>query len=438
MSISRKEFVKRAGLASTGFALSGLGLSAGSYGRIMGANDRINVGIVGFSARTRAGLLPDFFEHAGDLNFTVTAVSDIWNRRRSEAKAFFDEQNINVALCRNNEELYERNDVDAVIIGTVDFQHALHTIEAVEAGKDAYVEKPFAEAMEDNVKARDAVENSDRIIQMGTQRRSDPAIKGMVNFVQSGEFGEVVMVELRNNRNNPDRWKRPQLVKAINESDTDWRRYLMNRPYEPWDPRKYIEYRWFWPYSSGIIGQWMAHHIDQVQWITGYDYPRSVVANGGHFLGHELERNPNTLTVVLDYGPKGDLSKGFQVIYSSRFTNSAGRNSRVIYSNRGSLNMQNNRYSSDGAVVSVDPLNEDVVPEASSYVTEVGNDTNNHVRNWMECVRSRKEPTAPVKAGYSHSLANIMANTALRSGKKVTYDAQSRNIMAGGEILNDY
>ncbi len=131
-NFSRKEFLKTSAVVSAGFTA---GLSAKSYGRILGANDRIQVGIVGFSNRARGSLIPSFFHHAEELNFEFTAVSDIWNRRREEGVAYLKEEfDTSIETARNNEELYERGDIDAVIISTADFQHALHCKQAVEAG----------------------------------------------------------------------------------------------------------------------------------------------------------------------------------------------------------------------------------------------------------------------------------------------------------------
>jgi predicted dehydrogenase len=124
----------------------------------------------------------------------------------------------------------------------------------------------------------------------------------------------------------------------------------MNRPYEPWNPRKYLEYRLFWPYSSGIPGQWMAHQIDTVHWFSGYDHPRSVAANGGIYLWKDGRENFDTMTAVFDYGPKDDPSKGFQVVYSSRFTNSAGGVKELYYSNGGMLNLDTNKITPQGGL----------------------------------------------------------------------------------------
>ncbi len=132
---------------------------------------------------------------------------------------------------------------DAVFISTADFQHALHAIQAVEAGCDAYVEKPFAETMEDNRAALKAIKASGKIVQIGSQRRSGANYMAANDFIRSGKFGNIVMVELTWNVNQPGRWRRPDLVPLLKEEDTDWKRFLMNRPEVPFDARKYLEFR---------------------------------------------------------------------------------------------------------------------------------------------------------------------------------------------------
>jgi predicted dehydrogenase len=166
---SRRDFLK---LSSAGVAGAALSVSASSYARILGANDRVGIAIVGFSDRTRSSLIPSFVKVAGELNFELVALSDIWNRRRDEGAAYIAKlSNKQVALARNNEELYENKEVQAVIVGTADFQHAYHGVEAIHAGRDAYVEKPLAHTMEDARAIRTAVKGSDRVFAVGTQRR---------------------------------------------------------------------------------------------------------------------------------------------------------------------------------------------------------------------------------------------------------------------------
>jgi predicted dehydrogenase len=192
---SRREFIKKAALGTAGLAVS---MNASSYAKIIGANDRVRVGIIGFSDRFRSSLAPSFMNHAKELNYEFVAVSDLWNRRRDEAEAFMKEKGYasKIAKARNNDELYGMKNIDAVIISTADFQHALHCAEAVKAGKDVYVEKPFAESMDDARIALKAVEESKKIVQVGSQRRSAPNYWAAHEFIKSGKFGEVTMVEM--------------------------------------------------------------------------------------------------------------------------------------------------------------------------------------------------------------------------------------------------
>ncbi|MEO7800836.1 MAG: Gfo/Idh/MocA family oxidoreductase, partial [Ginsengibacter sp.] len=150
MTISRRDFLSASTKAAAGIYFGTLGMSAKSYARIKGANDRVNIGIVGFSDRFRSSLLPAFLNNYKELNFDIIAVSDIWKLRREEGQRYLKEKvDHDVQACINNEALYTIKDVDAVIISTADFQHAMHTVEAVKAGRDTYTEKPFAETMDD-------------------------------------------------------------------------------------------------------------------------------------------------------------------------------------------------------------------------------------------------------------------------------------------------
>ena len=151
MNFNRRKFIKETSLASAAFiaGVSGLSqargaMSAKSYRRIIGSNDRLNVGVVGFSSRAKSSLIPAIKKHSKNQNCQIIGVSDIWNRRRDEGKAFIEEYTGNsIETWRNNEEMYEKNKIDSVIISTADFQHAIHTVEAAESKKDVYVEKPL-------------------------------------------------------------------------------------------------------------------------------------------------------------------------------------------------------------------------------------------------------------------------------------------------------
>jgi predicted dehydrogenase len=437
---TRRDFIKKSALGAAGLAV---GFSAKSYGRIIGANDRVRVGLVGFADRTRQSLLPAFWDHSQALNYEVVALSDIWNRRRDEGLAFVKQKTgQTIKLARNNDELYDMKEVDAVIIATADFQHAQHCIEAVKAGRHAYVEKPFANNMNDAREALRVVTASNRVVQVGTQRRSAPNYHAANEFIRSGKFGDINMVEMTWNVNQPGRWRRPQLVASIQEKDTDWKRFLLNRPYEAWDPRKYLEYRLFWPYSSGIPCQWMVHQIDTVHWFTGYERPRSVVANGGIYQWHDGRSSYDTMTAVFDYGTP-DLKKGFQVVYSSRMGNAAGGTKELYYSNGGTLNLDTNQITPEGGLTkdmaSAMGMSENLLTPSSIQGVKMetgantGGDiaTSQNMRNWMECVRSGKQPNAPIQAGYQHSVALCMVIAALQSGKRVTFSDERQDVVIG-------
>ena len=439
---TRREFIQKTALGA-----AGLTLGAKSYSRIKGANDRIRVGIIGYSDRFRGALSPSFLSLSTELNFEFTALSDIWSKRREEADTFYKAKGINLRLARNNDELFSGKDTDAVIISTADFQHALHCAEAVGAGRDAYVEKPFAETMADARVALRAVQKTGKIVQIGSQRRSAPNYIAANEYINSGKFGKIVMVEMTWNVNQPGRWRRPNVVPLLKETDTDWKRYQLNRPPQAFDPRKYLEFRLFWPYSSGIPGQWMAHQIDTVHWFTKLAHPRSVAANGGIYFWKDGRTNFDTMTAVFDYGDPANPDSGFQVVYSSRFTNSAGGTKELYYSNGGMMNLDTNKVTSEGGLQAreakamnmqanlLEPF--DLPAMSIETSADTGGDpmTTAHMRNWMECVRDRKKPNADIVAGYNHSIANIMCTACLRTGEKATFNEKTQEVMAGGKVF---
>jgi predicted dehydrogenase len=446
MHPTRRDFIR---IAGAGAAAMALGTTAAAQRRIRGANDRVRVGIVGFSDRSRQALIPAFMKHASELNFELVAVSDIWNRRREEGAAFIESlTGKRPALCRNNDELYDRDDVDAVIVATADFQHALHGVEAVRAGRDAYVEKPLANTMADARAIKKAVHDTGRIVQIGTQRRSSTKYRRAYEYLKSGKFGDIVMAEMMWNVNQPGRWRRPKLVADLREQDTDWKRFLLNRPAAPFDARKFLEYRLFWPYSSGIPDQWMVHQIDTVHWFADLPRPRSVVANGGIYLWKDGRTNFDTMTAVFDYGPLNDATKGFQVVYSSRQTNAAGDVKELYFSNGGMLNLDTGQVTEEGGLTEryakemdkpanlLPPLalEEATAKTETAANTGVDADTSNNVRNWMECVRSRKTPNADIEAGYRHSVALCMTIAALHTGQRITFDDVRQEVVVGAPV----
>jgi predicted dehydrogenase len=444
---SRRDFIRTTSVAAAGLTLGGL--PAYSAGRVRGANDRIRVAIVGAGDRMMGSLVPAFMASAEAMNFELVAVCDIWkyhretNTAKIAANAKYKAKAKEIATARNTDELYAMKNIDAVIIATADFQHAYHAIEAVRAGKDVYAEKPFANIMSDAREALKVIGGSKQVFQVGTQRRSATSYRRAKEYLDSGKFGDIVMAEMTWNVNQPGRWRRPNVVPLMKEQDTDWKRFLINRdPKIPFDARKHLEFRLFWPFSSGIPDQWMVHQIDTVHWFTGIHHPTSVVANGGIYLWKDGRTNFDTMTAVFEYNhPK--TNKGFQVLYTSRQTNEAGGVKEIYYSNGGTLNLDTNKVGPEGGLTEryakemnlkanlLEPLtlsDEGGIETAAN--TGVDKQTVAHMRNWMECVRNRNQKTnADIQAAYDHSVALCMTIAALHTGKKVTFDDKRQDVV---------
>jgi predicted dehydrogenase len=449
--LNRRDFVKTAAAGATLAALPGIihAQKAPSQ-NVKGANERVNVACVGFSDRFKDALLPSFLKSKDELNFDLVALADLWSRRREEGKAKLDAKfGHGIDLYKSDEELYEKaKNVDAVIISTADFQHARHTVHAVKAGRDTYTEKPLAEDMLAANAVLDAVNEARKagyrggaVVQIGSQRRSGSSYHIANEFIRSGKFGDITYVDLCWNVNQPRRWRRDEkLVASLKAADTDWKRWLLDRPLVAFDPRKYLEFRTFWPYSSGIPGQWMCHQIDTVAWFTGFDFPRSAMAAGGLYAWKDGRQNPDTFTTILEYGPENDASKGFQAVFSSRQTNSARGNVEKYHSTIGTIDLIKGTFSNEGVEKAKEETKKLAETEAAATAanTGAGGMEVAHMRNWMECVRARKAPNAPVEAGYSHAVALIMSNASMRTGQKAVFDRAKREVLAGGKVFRGY
>ena len=442
--IKRRDFVKLAGAA----ALAGPSLN------VLGANDRVRVACVGYSDRFRGSLLPCFLSHSKELNFDLVAVADLWKKRLYEnAKPDLEKKlGHTIETYSSDIDLYENaKDVDAVIISTADFQHAQHATHAVNAGKDAYCEKPMAEDMYSANMLKDAVDAKRNagfapgaVLQIGSQRRSGAAYHAAKEYIQSGKFGNISFIDLCWNVNQSRRWRRSeQLVASLKKDDVDWNMWLLDRDPDEYkfDPRKYLEFRLFWPFSSGIPGQWMCHQIDTVAWFTGLNYPRKAVASGGTYAWADGRQSYDTFTTILEYGEDNKPGKGFQAVFQSRQTNAARGNVEKYYGPGGTIDLIKGVVSNEG--VEKAQLHEEKLTERyekAETAANTGGDslTRAHMRNWMECVRSRNNPNAPVEAGYWHTVSLIMANAAMRTGLVGTFDPVKREVLAGGDVFTGY
>jgi len=319
-SVSRRAFLKTSSGA--------LAATAVSYARIPGANDRISIAHIGVGARGR-----ELASVVGGLkiqcNAEMTAVCDLWsvNRERA-AHAGAAEYGRAPRSFQYAEDLLGLRDIDAVIISTADFQHAPLLLTAAEAGKDAYVEKPMGNVLAEAKAARDAVRARRLIVQVGTQHRSEPYQRAVRSRLAAGALGNVSKVEIVWNYNGP-RWRGRAEVKQIRQEETDWRRWLLTKPWRPFDPQAYFEFRLFREFSSGIPDQWMTHAADMVHFLLQERFPVSAVAQGGVFRWNDGRENPDTFHALLEY-PR------FVVSYSTSLANDSDSFTRIM-GNRATL-----------------------------------------------------------------------------------------------------
>ncbi len=418
-AIDRRTFLSRSARMAAGTAI---GTTALSYSRILGANDRISLGHIGIGNRGR-GLDSIVAKLKGTHNVEMTAVCDLWSVNRE--KAVLANQEVfgraPRALTRPDELLALR-DVDAVLIATPEHSHSPLLKMAAEAGKDAYCEKPMGNMLADIKAARDAVLEQKRVVQIGTQHRSELYPRAAHDLVKTGVLGEVSKVEVEWNFHGP-RWRGRPEVAQLREQDTDWQAWLMTRPARPFDPQLYFEYRLYKDFSSGIADQWMSHGIDLIHWFMDDPFPKSVVAHGGIFAWPDGRENPDTFHALLEY------PKGFLASYSTSFGNDApsftrymGKNATLINiggegSPRYQLVEEKGVHESDPDVYDKRKTTDVRLPgETAPPPTSIDDDDLHHMDDWFQCLRSRQDPHATVREGFAHSVACIMAARSVLGG----------------------
>ncbi len=429
-------------------------LSARSYARIVGANDRIRVAQLGCGGRSQ-GHVHMVHMASQRTPVEVVAVCDIWSlARERRAAQVQDVFGTAPRVFKYSEEMLAMPGIDGVMIATGDHQHAKLCIEVVQAGKDCYVEKPFANVLDEAKAARAAVKASKQVVQMGTQHRSQPYPLAVRDIIHSGRIGDVVRITQEWNVNQP-RWRRipkiddgthPTLLK---EEDTDWQRWLLGKPYRPFDPHVYLEFRLYRDFSSGIFDQWLSHGSDLVHLWTDETHPVSATATGGIFTWKDGRENPDNVTVSFTY------PKGFLYTYSTSFSNSyrsysriQGRNGTIEnYGGEGAslflvtkeggpqeYDPEDNarpRYTAPPAMGPPADAAEILRVKGSRDPDSLGpsDDDTDHLMNWLNAMRDRKEPNATVDHGFSHAIACIMAAQSYWAGKRLYWDASAEEIV---------
>ena len=432
--IGRRDFLQTTAVVAAGSVA--MNASALSYSRIVGANDRIALGHIGVGVRGTE--LDGMAAELKDLkNVEMKAVCDLWTANLDRAVAKNTKYyGRTPATYRHTEELLAHGNVDAVIISTPEHSHSPILKMVAEAGKDAYCEKPMGNVLSELKAARDSVLlRKNLVVQIGTQHRSEPYQLRVRDIIQAGALGDISKYEIAWNYNGP-RWRGRPEAKEIQEKDTDWAAWLMNKPYRPFDPQLYFEYRLYRDFSSGIADQWLSHGIDLCHFFTGETYPRSVVSNGGIFAWHDGRENPDTFQTLLTY------PKGFLVSYSTSFGNDAPGYTRIMGkkatlfntggegSPRWAMVEEKGNHEQDDSI-DEKRVRQDILLPGDTRLAPMGiaDEDLSHITNWFDCLRSRKEPNATVRDGFAHSVACIMAAQSYWSGKKLYWDPKTETIL---------
>ncbi|MGB6725927.1 MAG: Gfo/Idh/MocA family oxidoreductase [Terracidiphilus sp.] len=442
-------------------------MEARSYARVMGANDRIRLAQLGCGARSHGHV--HMVQMASRLIPVETvAVCDIWSLAREQRAAQVKEAfNLDPESYKYSEEMLAAKDIDGVMIATGDFQHAKLCMEVVRAGKDCYVEKPFANVLSEAKEARDAVKASRQVVQMGSQHRSEPYQLAVRDIIRSGRIGAIVHIEQEWNVNE-ERWRFVSMdtgnsaamerdrnmewkqwlyerSSKLREEDTDWNRWLLGKPHRPFDPHVYLEFRLYKDYSSGIFDQWMSHGSDLVHLWTDEAYPASVVASGGIYAWKDGRENPDTCVAAVTY------PKGFLYTYKSVFGNSfrsfsriQGRDGTIAnYGGEGAslftVSKEGGRDEWEGPVETkslpiaspaVDRAEVVMVPGAEPPDSNgPGDDSVIHIMNWLKAMQARTQPNANVDHGFSHSIVTIMAAQSYWSGRRLYWNPEAEEIV---------
>jgi predicted dehydrogenase len=430
--MNRRAFLGKSAAVIAGSAV--LPRTALSYEKIVGANDRISLGHAGIGSRGD-DLDQIVSKIRSSHNVEMTASCDLWSVNREKAVAtntgYYGRS---PRAVQHLEDLLAMKDVDGVLISTPDHSHSTLLKMAVEAGKDVYIEKPMGNVLAEAKAARDTVLQSKSVVQVGTQHRSEPYPRAAHDVVQSGALGDISKIEIVWNYHGP-RWRGREEVKQIREQDTDWNKWLLTKPARPFDPQLYFEFRLYKEFSSGIPDQWMSHAIDMVHWFMDDSFPKSVVSHGGVLAWHDGRENADTFQTLLEY------PKGFLVSYSTSFGNDAPSFTRYMGKKATLFNIGGEgspRYQlieekgthEDDADIDRKRASKFIHLPGETGLPPMGIDdlTVEHMGNWVDCMRSRKQPNATVHDGFAHSVACIMATEAYWSGRKMYWDAASETI----------
>jgi predicted dehydrogenase len=403
-SLTRREFCKRTSMAAAALAASAwpLPVRAG-----LSANERISIGLIGAGDRASAHVR-EILALAPKQNVAITAVCDVWRKNREAAVATIGKSSgREPRQFARFQDLLALRDVDAVVIATPDFSHGPVLLAALEAGKDVYIEKPMTIDIASATKALDLARASKRVVQAGTQRRSEGRFISAAQFIATGALGKLNRISAAMNVNQA-RWARR--VDDCHEPDVDWKAFTLGKIKRPFDARLLRCWQLFRDTSNGMPGLWMTHYADAVHFLTGAKYPASAVSLGGNYVWKDGREHADTFHTLLEY------PEGFLFDWAMGLGNSAGIHF-TLHGTKGTLDAEKWTFAAEGAKTDA----------PSPIVAAPGV---SHMENSLECLRSRARPNADIQCGHQHVVATVLAATALDTGRRQKWDPIKREIFA--------
>jgi predicted dehydrogenase len=410
---SRREFIQKT--LGSGAALAAYGIFPSS--RVLGANDRIRIGLIGAGGRGT-----QIFKAALKCpNVEGVAAADVYTCRLDELK----EHVPTLKTYRDFRQLLDDKDIDAVLIATPQHLHALHFVPAIQAGKDVYQEKTMAFNPEHAKRMRKALEGSGRVVQVGIQFTSGPGVEEARQYLNPEHVGVITQVRTRQYRNAPyGGWKR-QIPADCDPQHVDWAAFEGEAKEYPFDPNRVINWRFFWEYSGGNVFENMVHQVGFWYKTLDLKIPQKVTMVGANYLSPEMQV-PDTMDVTMIQPEK------MLFTWNSMFgNNSLGDGTDEVLGNKGTLlrdDAERFHYFPSGKR-SAAPAESGQASAKAPDIVGVNDVTVVHMQNFFDCVRSRKEPNCPFELGFRSAIACRMAVESYRQGRTVSWDEQKEEIV---------
>ncbi len=373
------------------------GLTAVASTRAFGANDRLRIGVIGAGGRMQS--LLSSAENTG-LPFEIAAISDVYTPRRDEVKTRPSAAMAATHVDYRN--VLDDNTVDAVIIATPDHWHVRIAVDALAAGKDVYLEKPVTHTIEEGATLGRAVRSSKQILQCGMQQRSWVHFRNAVDLIQGGSLGRITQVRTYWWQNYGSSWA----PKPVDVAQLDWKQWLGGAPDQPFSLEKYNRWRWYWDFGGGAMTDLFAHWIDVVQWAMKADEPTTAFMLGDKYIFKDWDC-PDTIQAALRY-------PGFGVVYEGMMSSSIDDGGLEFRGTEATL-----KISRAGMSIFRENVKGDRNPVSREESFEDG--TTPHMRNFFDCIKTRRQPNAPVETGIAAARAGHIANLAYHHAGKIVW-----------------